>query len=124
MTSELPGEVRAPWVAQLRAFSHEAFFPLLSERGLPAPLEEASAQLAGLAFRLVSRLKFRCCLSTLACSGWVLALPPFSLKVPEELPEPILGLALTVTQRAQYQCTAQIAGFAYAGASTRFSAAS
>ena len=124
VTSELPGEVRAPWVSQLRAFLHEFLFFALSQRVLPALLEAGSAQRAERAFGLVSRLKFRRSLSTLACLGWVLALPPSSLKVLQELTEPTLGLALTVTRRAQYQYTGQIEPFLYGGTSTRFSAAS
>jgi hypothetical protein len=82
-------------VAQLRAFLHEVLFFPLSQPVLPALLEAASAQRAERAFGLVSRLKFRRFLSTSACLGWVLALPLPSLKVPQELPGPILGLALT-----------------------------
>ena len=86
----------APCVAQLRAFLHEVSFFPLSQRMLPALLEEVSARRSERAFHLVPRLKFRGSVSTLASPRWVLALPPSSLKVPEKLPEPHLGLALMV----------------------------
>jgi hypothetical protein len=120
MASELPGE---PWVAQIRVFLHEVCFFPLSQRESLALLEEASARRSEWAFDLASRLKFRRSVSTLACPRWVLALPPSFLKAPEELPEPILGLALTATRGARHQCTGQIGPFLYGGAPTKFSAA-
>jgi len=86
----------APCVAQLRAFLHEVSFFPLSQPVLPALLEQVSLRRSARAFHLVPWLKFRASISTLASPHWVLALPPSCLKVPEELLEPHLGLALMV----------------------------